>query len=434
MDALIIIYKLIILSLVSFTSTSVVKWLPNSSFNLPINFKDGKLPCSKKDVIFPQSISGSVGLQSVMEIGALILPEDGEIVLDNVVLSLGKDVVDSNCTAGNSYYLDKTTSAWNQAGVWSSSRFTEATPDTERLPCYDDYVEFSKDTKYTVRLPDQHLVIRGLKIGNESFSTMSFLELVDNQSDQMQQFVLNIYYGSGLSIVSQNCQMRFGCPCQQHTPIIDCTVKFCPKPSCVAPIKPEGYCCSLCGGHIMFKVDEGFDMISFKELVVSTVDGYGDSVVHHIGVVSSNPDYKVQLVIVDKEEYNGNSAEAVNIINNDMLDHWYKDEKLFQISGSPISKRGLGGKIFISMFFGVIIVMGGIYLYYYKLPNVRIPAFGGRSTGMFSRFQYRSDSVVSLTRRDSSISAVLPSRTAFRNPLYDSKRGRVEVEQSVDEE
>ncbi|KOB70613.1 Uncharacterized protein OBRU01_15168 [Operophtera brumata] len=432
MDAL--IYKLIVLSLVSFTSTSVVKWLPNASFNLPINFKDGKVPCSKKNVIFPQSISGSVGLQDIMEVGALILPEDGEIVLENAIISLGKDVVDTNCTEGNSYYLDKTTSAWTQAGVWYSSRFTEATPDTERLPCYDDYVEFSKDTKYTVTLPDQQQYIRGLKIGNESFTTATFLELVEDQSDQMQQFVFNLFYRTGLSIVSPNCQMKFGCPCQPNTPKIDCTVKFCPKPSCVAPIKPEGFCCSFCGGHIMFEVDEGFDMISFKELVVKTVDGFGDSVVYHIGVVSTNPDYKVQLVIVDTEEYDGNSAEAVNIINNDMLGHWYKGEKLSQISGSPLSKKGLGVKIFISMFFVVLIVMSGLYLYYYKLPNVQIPAFGGRSTGMFTRFQYRSDSVVSLTRRDSSISAALPSRTAFRNPLYDSKRGRVEVEQSVDEE
>lgn len=433
MDAF--INKLILLSCVSFISTSVVKWLPNSSFNLPINFKDGKLPCSKNNVVFPQSISGSIELQSVMEIGALILPEDGEIILDNAVISLGKDVVDTNCTEGNSYYLEKAKSAWTQAGVWSSSRFTEATPDTERLPCSDDFVEFSRDTKYTVVLPDQQQYIRGLKIGNESYSTTTFYDLVSSQSDQMQQFVFNLYYGIGVSISITNCQnVRFGCPCQPITPKIDCTVKFCPKPSCVAPIKPTGYCCSFCGGHILFEVDEGFDMIFFKELVDKTVDGYAGSIVSHVGVVSSSPENKVQLVIVDKGEYDGSSSEAVNTINNEMLGHWYKGVKLSQISGSPLSKRGLGWKIFVSMFFTVTIVMSLIYLYYYKLPQVRIPTIGGRSNGLFSRFQYRSDSVVSLTRRDSSISAVLPSRTAFRNPLYDSKRGRVEVEQSVDEE
>lgn len=434
MDTL--IYKLIILSFVSFTSTAVVKWVPNSSFNLPINFLDLKLPCSKKNVVFPNVISGSVGLQSVMEIGSLILPETGEIILEDATIELGGTAEDSNCTEGNSYYLDKATSSWTQAGVWSSSRFNEATPDTERVPCYDDFVEFSADAKYTVILPDQEQEVRGVRIGNKSYTTyLEFLRRVVFQTDEIQQFELNSLADTGLAIVPPNCHNKFGCPCQRKTPTIDCTVKFCPKPTCVAPIKPEGFCCSFCGGNIMFEADIGFNMISFKELVDKTVSGYGSSVVDHIGVVYKNKKYHVQLVIVDKGEYEGNSAGAVNAINNEIQGHWYTGEKLFYISGSPLSKQGLGWKIFVSMFFGVTMVMGLIYVYYYKLPQVQIPSWGGgRPSAMFSRFQYRSDSVVSLTRRDSSISAVLPSRTAFRNPLYDSKRGRVEVEESVDEE
>lgn len=419
----------------SVTSPSVIKWLPNSSFNLPANFKDGKLPCSKNTVIFPKSLSGSVGLESVMDMGALILPNDGEIVLENAVIELGKDLSESNCSDGNSYYLDKSTSAWTQAGVWSSSKFNDATPDTEKIPCYDDVVEFPANTKYTVRLPNERQVIHGIKIGNDTYSTQSFRDYIDAQSDQMGQFVLNDYIETGVTVKGDTtCQESFGCPCQTKSPKIDCTVKYCPQPTCVAPIKPEGYCCSFCGGYITFNIDEGFDMISFKELVGKITDMYGNELVFHIGFTSITPDRKIQLVIVEKGDYNGNSAEAINIIDNNVANHWYRGEKLAQISGSPLSKKGLSAKISVSMFFVVVFVLGAIYLYYYKLPTVTF-AVGGEHAwpgAMFSRFKNRSDSVVSLTRRDSTAAT---SRTAFRNPLYDSKRQRVLVEEtSVEEE
>lgn len=426
--------RVLLLTLITVTSTSVVEWLPNSSFNLPANFKDGKLPCSKKTVVFPKSISGSIGIESIMDVGALILPDDGEIVLENAVISLGQEIGDSNCTDGNSYYLDKSTSSWTQAGVWSSSRYTEATPDTEKVPCYDDIVVFPANVKYTVQLPNQMQVIRGLKIGNDSYSSESFYDYIRGQSDQMGQFVLNDYIATGVKVKGDiTCQEAFGCACQLNPPIIDCTVKYCPKPECVDPIKPEGYCCSFCGGFITFIIDEGFDMISFKELVQKITDVYESTVVYHIGFTSIHPTRKIQLVIVDKGEYTGNSAEAINLIDINVLNHWYKGEKLAQISGSPLSRKGLSAKIALSMFFVVVSVLGMIYLYYYKLPNVTFPVGSrmGRSGGMFSRFKNRSESVVSLTRRDSVLAT---PRAAFRNPLYDSKRGRVLVEESAVEE
>lgn len=378
-------------------------------------------------------MSGAVDIESAMELSSLILPQDGEIVLDNALISLGIDETEKNCTKGNSYYLDKSAASWLQAGVWISDKFTDATPDTEKIPCQDDVVEFPVNAKYIVQLPNQQQTIRGLKIGNSSFSTDTFRSRIMSQTSEMQQFQLNKFMDLGVVIAEPSCQNKFGCPCQNTLPRIDCAVKFCPKPTCVAPVKSfPTYCCPFCGGHIKFDVDAGFDMMSFKELVNKVVDGYGDSLVYHIGFAATEPNYKVQLVIMDKGVYNGNSAEAVNAISNGMFSHWYKGEKLFQISGTPLSKRGLGAKIFVSMFFTVALVMGAIYLYYYKLPTVRFPVAGASGAGMFSRFQNRSDSVVSLTRRDSTV-APLP-RTAFKNPLYDSKRGRVQVVETPVEE
>ncbi|XP_013135633.1 PREDICTED: uncharacterized protein LOC106101075 [Papilio polytes] len=308
----------ILLPMCSFTTQTLVKWLPDSSFNLPINFKNGELPCSKQTVIFPESLVGPVKMNSETNVNSFVLPIDGEIVLEG-----------------------------------------------------------------TINL--------GLEIG-------------DTQ-----------------------CKSRSGCPCQDTFLETDCSTKYCPVPTCVHPIKPIGHCCKICGGYIFFDVTKSFDMMDFKELVQKVVESYGtDKLEYHIGRL---PNDKAQLVIVDKEEYEGTSAEVLNMIDYNMKEHWVEGTKYAQISGSPLYKSGMGGKIFISMFFVVVCTIGMIYVYYYKVPEIRYPIMGRSLPNFLARIQRRSDSVVSLTRQDSVMTRA--GRTAFRNPLYDSKRGRVQVEDEV---
>ncbi|XP_075971180.1 amnion associated transmembrane protein [Anticarsia gemmatalis] len=411
------------------TSAATVTWLPNSSFKLPENYKDGKLPCSKQTLVFPELVVGSISIADT-ELTEMILPEEGELILDDI-LTLGADPAEKNCTDGNAYYIDKTSSSWNQAGVWYSPSFSEATPDSDRVPCFNDIVKFPSDARITVTLPKETQYVKSLYIGDESFTTEQFRQRILQQSEQRQQFVLNEFSTTGLEIGKHMTCTDFGCPCQVVPMKIDCSSKFCPKPTCVDPIKPLGFCCEICGGSILFDADKGFDMLSFSEFVAKYTK---DSAQFHIGFAAEIPIRRIQLVVVDKSEYDGSSAEIINSINYNMLDHWYKGPKLASISGSPISRAGLGVKIFVSMFFAVALSLIALYVYYYKVPEVRIPGMSRVVGGsMFSRFQNRSDSIVSLTRRDSVVSTAR-GPTAFRNPLYDSKRGRVQVEETVVED
>ncbi|XP_023940284.1 protein amnionless [Bicyclus anynana] len=414
-----------------FITTSLsekVTWLPNINFNLPMNF-DTKL-CSKKTVIFPETLAGSVVIDSDTSVNEFILPNNGDIFLgEGASIELGSGE-EPDCKAGYVHYRENTEADWSRPDVWSSVRINDATPDAERVPCFDDVVIFPPNSTFTVILPDVVQKVQAVELGGENIN--DFLEyFASKHSNQGQTFILNEYHESGVSIGGylNTCHSRSGCPCQTNTLKIDCSAKLCKKPTCADSIKPIGHCCRICGGAIVVDIDETFDFLQFQLLIEKIIDTYGkDKFIYHIGRL---PDNKVQVIVLDKNGYDQTSAEVVSAISYNMEKDLRHD---MQVSGSPLSKSGLGGKLFVCMFFAVILVMAGIYAYYYKLPQMNYPIITGRSqANMFSRFNRRTESVVSLTRRDSTPIGD-STATAFRNPLYDSQRSRVSVEESILEE
>lgn len=418
---------IIFFSIISLSFSAIVKWLPSTSFNLPVNFDNGKIPCSKQTIIFPETVNSSIIIESQTLVSGFILPIDGEFFIEDGEIVVGPSD-DANCTEGYTYFVDKSISSWNRPDVWDSPKFNKATPDAERVPCYDDIVEFPTDKGFSVILPDKTQKLRGITISDERYDTIEFKDYVLRNKNQVQQFYLNKYEDTGIEIEFDFCKSPAGCPCQKEVLNIDCEAKFCPIPSCVEPVQPIGHCCKICGGILVYKIDQSFRLFSFKEHVEETLSSYGENeLIYHIGRI---PEDRIQLVIVENGEYTGLSAEVVNNIANNMK--WHLESQM-QISGIPFYKSGMGGKIFISIFFIVILVMGAVYVYYYKLPDVRFPVIGRGNFTMFSRYDRRSESVVSLTRRASVAPIGSGGPTAFRNPLYDSKRSKSSVESTGDQ-
>lgn len=426
----------LILIYVSASTSTVVTWLPNKSFNLPINFKDGKLPCPGQTVVFPENPLESIKIESQVAVSGLVLPNNGEIDLVNAEVVFGAEE-HTNCTEkGNAMYLPRSTSSWAQPDVWSSPRFNEATPDAERVPCFSDEVVFPSASQFTIYMPKETQRIRGLKINGRGFNNEQFRFFVIRMHDSSQEFVLNEFGLTGVVVEQKECQSRAGCPCQTNLAEMDCSAKFCLVPKCIDPIKPIGHCCKVCGGYLTLDIDESFDYLEFQEVVANIVHLYGeDSVAYHIGRLPGN---KVQVVVVDKGEYVGTSAEVVHSIEVQTNDRGI--QALAQVSGSPLYLARLGVKIAVSAFFTVFIAMGVVYAYYYKTLGVGLQRFQmpSRSVGrgVLSRFNRRTESIVSLTSRRGSTVTIGggAGATAFRNPLYDSRRGRVQVTESVVEE
>lgn len=418
---------LIFFSIITINLTARVTWKPSVTFNLPMNFNDRKLPCSKKTVIFPDEILGDIIIESGTSAAGFVLPENGELFLAEGEIGLGP-VEETGCDAGNVYFSENTMFKWGQPDAWESSRINEATPDAERVPCFDDVVVFPGNSTFTIILPDVTQRVQAIEVGSDTIYN-DFKDYVLRQPNDAQQFILNQYHETGVKLAFTYKQdWQSGYPCQWETLEIDCSTKYCEKPTCFDPIQPIGHCCKICGGAIVFDIDKSFDLVQFQELVEKIVNTFGKTkLVYHVGRLLND---KVQVVVIDKAGYDQTSAKVVSAISYN-VERNLKPE--MQVSGAPLSKSGFGGKIFISMFFAVVFVMGSIYVYYYKVPQISYPIVMGRSqASMFSRFNRRTESVVSLTRRDSG--APIAGSTAFRNPLYDSKRGRVSVAESVIEE
>lgn len=421
----------------AFASSDIVKWLPDKSFSLVTNFVDHKRPCSKQTVVFPQTTYETTTIDSDIFVSGMILPKDGSLAID-ATITFGTDPND-NCTRqGNTYFMPSSVASWAQVDVWSSPRFNKATPDFERVPCFDDIVEFSTQAEFTLKLPDLTQRVKSIKFGSTMYDADFFLynairsSFASNTLRTYQVFVVNKFGETGIIVESKECKSRAGCPCQEQLQEMDCSLKYCPVPKCVNPIKPIGHCCKICGGYLTINIDETFEMMAFKEKVAEIVESYGENdLYYHVGRLPGN---KVQLVIVDKDEYVGNSALAVHAVAGAIGNSYLEAKAVY--SGSPLSLSGMEGKISFSVFFLVILVMGAIFAYYYKMPEMRFPLMlHGGSRAVISRFNRRTDSVVSLTsRRDSETPIGTSTGTAFRNPLYDSKRGRVQVDETLIEE
>ncbi|KAI5643985.1 amnionless domain-containing protein [Phthorimaea operculella] len=422
---------------ISVSSTAVVEWTPNTSFDLAINFRDHKLPCSKQSVVFPESVQEVIDFVADVAVKEFILPKNGELLFDSLeeVIAFGPEEHD-NCTeTGTAYYAPRKYFSWNDPDVWSSSKFNAATPDAERIPCYNDDVVFPDHSQFTLAAPDDIQYVQSLSLGGIYQDTDSFQRhALMSSGDAPQQFLLNNYFSTGVVITYTKCNNPSGCPCQTHVLKINCELKFCPAPKCLNPIQPVGHCCKICGGYIVSKMGPSFDTLVFEENVAKVIESYGkDKLVYHIGIL---PDNRVQVVVVEKGEYDGTSTQAIQDIEYGI------DSKVLQtmayFSGIPTSESGMSVKIAFSMFFAVVFVMGAIYVYYYRKPDLPVfnyPMFARNTRRVVSRFNARSESVVSLTsRRDSTATTRSGFGTAFRNPMYDSKRGRVEVTEPVSEE
>ncbi|XP_028177841.1 protein amnionless [Ostrinia furnacalis] len=434
---------LLFCNIVCITFADKVTWLPNRSMNLPGSYNDKKLPCSKQTVVFPESIQESVKIYAGFAASEIILPSDGEIIFEDGEIILGADPEDTNCDIGKkyAYYEEDSKGSWNQPEAWSSSKFNKATPDGERIPCVDDVVVFPPTSQFTIQLPNVSQFVKEVNIDGVKFTTSDLRDRIIGQSDENQQFLFGSTGDVSVFVDAKTCTASYGCPCQENTLDINCALKYCPAPQCSRPIKPVGHCCEICGGSLIFDVSDNFVMEKFKSFVRSTIGSGIDKVDYHIGMLpfnnpregTSTTKKRIQVIVVEKGEYTGTSLEMVNEIGYQLSNDWVREEKTLYLSGTPVSEAGMGGKIAVSMFFVVVFALGALYVYYYRPSEFRMPDLrSGLARGLVSRLNRRTDSVVSLTRRDSNVSGI--SGRAFRNPLYSSMRERVQLAESPIEE
>jgi protein amnionless len=126
------------------------------------------------------------------------------------------------------------------------------------------------------------------------------------------------------------------CLCQESS-VIDVLCENernnCDLPRCLEPIQPIGHCCKICGGLAQIEYLSGFNVSlgKLKEKIDKQIrmSEYNRAdVEYHVSVVRDSILKKrwIQLVIVDKHEYQEISTKLLAVLKKTLLQQIYKGE------------------------------------------------------------------------------------------------------------
>lgn len=395
-----------------------LRWAPDADASRKENYAGGRGICSGRSLVFPGTMDAVVQMgEGITSTRDVVLPLDGDLLLaEDGALTLGSSSSDidstRDCDHGEAVFTGGEAAEWGQAGVWTSRSFTPATPDSERIPCYDDLISFSDTAHFAVILPEQEQTVFQVNLGAFPVDATQ-LNDVTQQLGGYGMFVLNSLEQTGLKTSNEKCYSKAGCPCQVTPPPLKCIPGRCHSSRCSNPIQPQGNCCPICGAELIYHIDsQKFNWIKFRWEVDSTLRHAADGISWHVG---KPRDGTVQILIVDNPGWDGEAEDTLPRLRRSLSMVDGAKEIIVELSVG--NKLGSAVKSVIGTLLGVLAVLSILYLRYYGSWPPSLSRFSH-----LSPLSRRSESALTLTRRDS-----CEPTAAFRNPLYETSGGRVSV-------
>lgn len=292
-------------------------WQHNLNFDNPLNWANQILPASGQSIQFPAKLNAIVQFPPSVSSESIVLPRDGVLLLPSGELSLAfsedrkrqKPAV-FKTPIRKTYY---STANWKTVDD-NTNRIVEvskAVPHLERIPCQYETAIFPEtpspvDLQYHEAIEVKDISYGG-KQGLEEFR--HFL------ATDLGQFVF--YNADEILIREGKCKSPEKCSCQpEWVKGAVCPNEICEIPHCTNPIVPSGHCCAICGSLLrmdLLNFGEKFDLSGFtrkleRKIVASEVD---ESLVDFHVSVQNNA---LQLVIVDKNDYDEKSVQLMNAL------------------------------------------------------------------------------------------------------------------------
>ncbi|KAH7972074.1 hypothetical protein HPB52_006168 [Rhipicephalus sanguineus] len=226
---------------------AVKRWLPDTKWETGRNWQSGKPPCAGQRASLGHAHGLSIYLGSEVQLGALVFPKTGELVLDEgAALSFESFETDEDCV-GEAQFTAQERVHWYNPGHWALRQSSQllpepvenrpdteprppAVPDSEMVPCPSDFVVFE----------DERFRIYG---GPEMSSLLS-----SEEGKSMFSGVVT----SG----SSDCKEPEGCACgnDQPEPLERICLQHAPLCAenlpCQDSIVMIGNCCPICGGSV----------------------------------------------------------------------------------------------------------------------------------------------------------------------------------------
>ncbi|XP_058511472.1 protein amnionless isoform X1 [Ochotona princeps] len=248
-------------------------WVPNTYFDDATNWSQNQTPCAGGAAQFPADKMVSVLVRGSHLLSDLLLPLDGELVLDSGAgLSAADAGSDPGCGLGASaLFLNPDRFSWFDPLSWRPRDEARGlfSVDAERVPCRHDDVVFPADASFRVGLgPGADPVrVRSVSALGQTFTRDDDLAVyLASRAGRLR------FHGPGsLSLVPEACADPSGCVCgnAEALPWI-CAALLqprggrCPPAACHAAVRPEGQCCGLCGAVVSLTHGPAFDLERYR--------------------------------------------------------------------------------------------------------------------------------------------------------------------------
>ncbi|XP_043413000.1 protein amnionless [Prionailurus bengalensis] len=261
------------LQLCAMTRAAYKLWVPNTNFEVTTNWSQNRTPCAGAAVVFPADKMVSVLVREGHSISDMLLPRDGEFVLDSGAGFGAADAGrDPDCgAAAPALFLDPDRFSWHDPRLWRSGGAARGlfSVDAERVPCRHDDVVFPPDASFRVGL--------GPGVGPVRVRSVWALGQTFTRDEDLAAFLASPagrlrFHGPGaLSVGAEACADPSGCVCgnAEVQPWI-CAALLrplggrCPPAACRDALRPEGQCCDLCGAIVSLTHGPNFDIERYR--------------------------------------------------------------------------------------------------------------------------------------------------------------------------
>ncbi|XP_019494847.1 PREDICTED: protein amnionless isoform X3 [Hipposideros armiger] len=246
-------------------------WVPNTDFDTAANWSQNRTPCAGAAVEFPADKMVSVLVREGHSIANMLLPLDGEFILDpGAGFSASDTSSDPDCSAGApALFLDPDRFSWHDPRLWRSRDAAHGLffVDAERVPCRHDDAVFPPDASFRVGLGAGAVRVRSIwALGQKYTVNEALTAFLESRAGRLH------FHGPGaLSVGPEACADPSGCVCgnSEVQPWI-CAALLqplggrCPSAACHDALRPEGQCCDLCGAIVSLTHGAAFDLEQFR--------------------------------------------------------------------------------------------------------------------------------------------------------------------------
>lgn len=274
--------------------------------------------CINQTVIYQKL--GGIYFTIPEEINTIILPSTGAVVFQQnqeIKFKARQSKCHSDTYNANHFKLHIIQPmSWFDADNWrikGPESQNLAIPHIDRIPCECDDVEFSTNRSLWIDLDfNSEITVKQVKINGRTDNFNGFL------ATSLGESMFTNYENDGVAFKEGMCKESKSCGCHEPVRFEDylrsvCMFsEVCHEPGCLDPIQPIGHCCPICGAMIQIPIDEMFCMSNMKtsneymELKILMEEEYAGKVDGYMGMVRGehDKDIKIQMIAVDKEEYN----------------------------------------------------------------------------------------------------------------------------------